>query len=102
MAFDVMGVVESEVLGPVARLGQLEDGPQKRGIICVPFQWGNLHLRTVGQFSLGREHHHAILDSAFEAHANCLAHYARQRKRCRDWQSKSEYQLVRSFLSTGT
>ena len=73
MAFDVMGVIKSEVLGPVPRLGQFEDGAQERRIIRPPFQRGHLHLGTVGQFSLRRHHHHAILDCAFEAHADCLA-----------------------------
>ena len=72
MAFNVMGVVESEVLGPVPRLGQVEDGAQERRIIRPPLQRDYLHLGTVRQLSLRRQHH-AILDCAFEAHADCLA-----------------------------
>ena len=77
MPFRVMSVVEREVLGPVAGFGQVQDGPQKRRIIRPPGQRGNLYLRTVGQFRVGREHHHAILDCASEAHADCLAQDAR-------------------------
>ena len=79
-ASSVMGVVEREVLRPVAWLGQVQDGPQKRRIIRPPGQRGDLYLRTVGQFRVGRQHHHAILDCAFEAHANCLTQAARECK----------------------
>jgi len=84
MAFDVMGMVKREVLRPVAWLGQVQDGPQKRRIIRPPCQRGNLYFRTAGQFRVGRQHHHAILDCAFVAHADCLAQDARQRKRSRN------------------
>ncbi len=80
MAFDVMGVIESEVLRPVPGLGQVQDGPQKRRVIRPPFQWSDLHGRTIRQLRFGRQHHDAILDCAFEAHAICLAQNARQRK----------------------
>ena len=67
-----MGVVESEVLRPVPGLGQVQDSPQKRRGILPYFQWGDLHFHAVRQFSLRRQHHHAILDCALEAHAGCL------------------------------
>jgi hypothetical protein len=38
MAFDAMGVVESEVLGPVPRLCQFKDGAQERRIIRLALQ----------------------------------------------------------------
>jgi len=55
MAFDVMGLVEGEVLRPVPGLGQVQDGPQKRRIIHAPFQRDDLPFRTVRQLSLRRQ-----------------------------------------------
>jgi len=52
MAFAVMGVVESEVLWPVAWLGQIQDSPQKRRIIRTPFQRSHLHRRAVLQLGV--------------------------------------------------
>jgi len=49
-------------------------------IIRPPGQRGDLYLRTVGQFRVGRQHHHAILDCTFQAHADCLTQKARERK----------------------
>ena len=90
MAFDIVGVVQSEIRRPIAWLGQAQDGPQKRRIISPHFQWGDFHFRPVGQFGLGRQHHHAVLDCAFEAHADCLTQDARQRKPSRNqgWQKR--------------
>ena len=73
-------MVESEVLWPVAWLGQIQDSPQKRRIIRPPFQRSHLHRRAVLQFRFGRQDHHAIHDCAFEAHAHCLTRHARQCK----------------------
>jgi len=88
MAFDIVGVVQSEIRRPIAWLGQVQDGPQKRRIISPHFQWGDFHFRPVGQLGLRRQHHHAVLDCAFEAHADCLTQDARQRKPSRNqgWQ----------------
>ena len=81
MPFDVMGVVEREVLRPVrARSRQFQNGLEKRRIIHPRFQRGHFHFRTVGQLGLRRQHYHAILDCAFVVHINCLAGNARQCK----------------------
>ena len=71
MAFDVIGVVESEVFWPVPWLGQVQDSPQKQRIIRPPFQRSHLRWRAV------RQDHHANLECAFEAHAGCLLQDAR-------------------------
>ena len=72
MAFDVMGVVERKVLGPFTRLGQLEDSPQERRIICHPFQRRDLHGGTLRQLDLRRQHYHPVFDCAFVAHTEYL------------------------------
>ena len=74
MAFNVMGVVESEVFWPVPGLGQAEDGAQERRIILwLPILGDHFHGCAVRQFSLWGQHHHPVLDCAFEAQAPCLA-----------------------------
>ena len=77
MAFDVIGVVESEVFWPVPWLGQVQDSPQKRRIIRPPYQRSHLHWRAVRQLRIGRQDHHANLECAFEAQADCLLQDAR-------------------------
>src|SRR6266404_3861389 len=72
MPFNVMGVVESEVLRPVARLGQFQNGTEERRVLRPGFQWGHLYFYAIGQLSPRRQHHHAVLDCAFVAHTLVL------------------------------
>ena len=77
-----MSVVKGEVLRPVwARFRELEYGSYGRVVFRQQvLVRDDLHLRAIGQLGLRREHHHAVLDCAFEAHAQCLAHAASQGK----------------------
>ncbi len=66
------------------RFRQLQDGSDGRIIFGKQLRPRNdLHLRSFWQPGLWRQHHHAVLDCAFEAHAPCLAQDARKRKRRR-------------------
>src|SRR5437879_5776182 len=68
MALGVMGVVERKVLGPVPRLGQFQEGPQKRRIIRSRLQWGYFHFRALGQMSSRRQNDNAVFNCAFVTH----------------------------------
>ena len=74
MAFDVMGVIQGEVFGPVrARFRQFQNGSNGRVILRQQFRRSNyFDLCAFRQLYLWRQDHHAVLDCAFETHAYLL------------------------------
>jgi hypothetical protein len=80
-AVQVVVKVASVVRRPMGtRLGHFQHRRDKRIILRLPFVGNHLHGRAVRQLSARRQHHRAILDCAFEAHAHCVAQDVRQRK----------------------
>jgi hypothetical protein len=64
VAFEIMGVIEGEVLRPVARLAQIEEGLEKRRVGGRGLNGANLDLHAIGQMRVSRQHHHAVFDSS--------------------------------------
>src|SRR5207249_8077275 len=68
-------------MGP--RLGRLQHRRDEWIILCPPFLGDYLHTRTLRQLRIRRQHHHAVLDSAFVAHALLLTRiHPQSQRRC--------------------
>ncbi len=72
MSLGVMGVVEREIVGPIPRFGDFQNGSQELRILRGRLKRRYFDAGALRQLRLRREPHHAVPDCAFVAHAHYL------------------------------